>query len=57
MKNDKLHAYIESLIPESPDFFIEMEEYAAENKVPIMEVAGMEAMLQLLRIETAGKNS
>jgi len=50
MKNDKLHAYIENLIPERPEFFINIEAYAAENNVPIMEVAGMEAMLQFLRI-------
>lgn len=50
MKNDKLHAYIEKLIPERPEFFVNMESYAAENNVPIMELAGMEAMIQFLRI-------
>lgn len=50
MQNDKIHAYIESLIPERPEFFMKMENYAAENHVPIMEPAGMEAMLQVLRI-------
>jgi predicted O-methyltransferase YrrM len=50
LENDKLNAYIENLIPERPDFFMKMEEYASENGVPIMEVAGMEAMLQILRI-------
>lgn len=28
-----------------------MEQYAAENGIPIMELAGIEAMLQLLRIQ------
>jgi len=50
MKNDKVHAYIENLIPERPEFFVNMETYAAENNIPIMELAGMEAMIQLLRI-------
>jgi predicted O-methyltransferase YrrM len=32
-----------------------MEEFAAENKVPIMELAGIEAMLQILRIQNSKK--
>ncbi len=32
-----------------------MEKFAAENKVPIMELAGIEAMLQILRIQTSTK--
>lgn len=55
MKNDKLEAYIENLIPERPGFFIGMEAYAAENKVPIMEIIGMETMLQFLRIKQPEK--
>ncbi|WP_071395856.1 O-methyltransferase [Bacillus tuaregi] len=50
MKSDKIQAYIENLIPDRPDFFIQMEAYASENNVPIMELAGMEAMLQFLRL-------
>ncbi|MBB6445934.1 O-methyltransferase [Bacillus benzoevorans] len=50
MQNDKIHAYIENLIPERPEFFMKMEKYAADYHVPIMEPAGMEAMLQILRI-------
>lgn len=50
MQYDKIHAYIESLIPERQEFFIQMENYAAEHCVPIMEAPGMEAMLQILRI-------
>nr|WP_295969585.1 O-methyltransferase [uncultured Bacillus sp.] len=50
MQNDKIHAYIDSLIPERPEFFMKMEKYAAEHHVPIMETAGMETMLQMLRI-------
>ena len=35
--------------------FTEMENYAIENKVPIMELVGIEALLQLLRIQNAKK--
>ena len=55
MLNDKLHSYIEELIPEREPLFIEMENYAKENKVPIMELVGIEALLQLLRIHDSKK--
>lgn len=51
MMNDKLHAYIEAIIPDRPEMLSKMEHYARENAVPIMELAGIEAMLQLLRIQ------
>lgn len=51
MQNDKLHAYIEGLIPNRQDLFNEMEMLAKENHIPIMELAGIEAMLQILRIQ------
>ena len=51
----KLHSYIEELIPGREPLFIEMENYAIENKVPIMELAGIEAMLQFLRIQDSKK--
>ncbi|MGD6853726.1 O-methyltransferase [Bacillus infantis] len=51
MLTDKVHGYIEGLIPERPGLFLEMEEYAKENGVPIMELPGIEALLQLLRIQ------
>lgn len=51
MENEKLHAYIESIIPARSELFEKMEEYAEKNGVPIMELAGIEAMLQLLRIQ------
>ncbi|MEH7390951.1 O-methyltransferase [Bacillus sp. JJ1474] len=51
MKADKLHAYIEGIIPARPKLLEEMEQYAKENEVPIMELAGIEALLQLLRIQ------
>lgn len=51
MMNDKLHAYIEEIIPERTRLLDKMEQYAKEHNVPIMELAGIEAMLQLLRIQ------
>lgn len=43
-------AYVESLVPDREPGIIEIEEYAKEHGVPIMELVGMEAMLQFLRL-------
>lgn len=51
MLNERLHAYIEDLVPKRNPLLTEMECYAKEHSVPIMELAGIEAMLQLLRIQ------
>jgi predicted O-methyltransferase YrrM len=48
--NEKLHSYIEGLISERNPLLTEMERYASVHNVPIMELAGIETMLQLLRI-------
>jgi predicted O-methyltransferase YrrM len=53
--NLKLHFYIEGLIPERNPLLTEMEGYAKEHNIPIMELAGIEAMLQLLRIQQSKK--
>ncbi|QVY60464.1 O-methyltransferase [Cytobacillus gottheilii] len=53
LQNDKLHTYIEKLTKERPPLLMEMEQYAEENGVPIMELVGIEALLQLLRIQQA----
>ncbi|WP_059171232.1 O-methyltransferase [Bacillus sp. FJAT-27445] len=50
MLDEKLQTYIDSLIPARNGLFAEMEAYAKEHHVPIMEPAGMEALLQILRI-------
>jgi predicted O-methyltransferase YrrM len=50
--NEKLHSYIEGLVPDRDSLVLEMENYAKENHVPIMELAGIEAMLQILRIQS-----
>ena len=52
---DSVIQYIESLIPERPEFFMRMENYASEHHVPIMESTGIEAMLQILRIKNPKK--
>lgn len=43
--------YIQSFIPERNELLLEMEAYAKENHVPIMELSGIEALNQLLRIQ------
>lgn len=43
------------MIPGRPSLFVEMETYAKENKVPIMELVGIETLLQLLRIQDSNK--
>lgn len=55
MLNEKLHSYIEELVPARNSLLTEMEGYAKEHKIPIMELAGMETMLQLLRIQQSKK--
>ncbi len=51
MLSEALQAYLDSLIQPRADLIAEMEEYADKNGVPIMEPAGIETMLQLLRIQ------
>jgi len=51
MMNEQLHEYIESLIPDRSTLLAEMEQYAKEHNVPIMESVGIEAMLQILRLK------
>lgn len=55
MLNEKLHFYIEGLIPERNPLLLEMERFAKEYHIPIMELAGIETMLQLLRIQHSKK--
>ena len=44
-------AYIESFIPQRNELLLEMERFAQENHVPIMQLAGIESLNQLLRIQ------
>jgi predicted O-methyltransferase YrrM len=48
--NEELQAYIEKKIQPRNELLQEMEEYALVENVPIMELIGIEALLQLLRI-------
>lgn len=48
--SDEITVYLESLIPSRDNIIQEMEVYAKENDVPIMELVGIEAMLQILRL-------
>ena len=43
--------YIESFIKPRNELLLEMEQFAKENHVPIMALAGIEALNQLLRIQ------
>lgn len=51
MLNEKLQDYIDSLIEPRNKLLAEMEEFAHIHGVPIMEAAGIETMLQFLRIQ------
>jgi predicted O-methyltransferase YrrM len=53
--DQQLIAYIENLIPGRGELFNDMEAYAKEHNVPIMELVGMETLLQLLRIHQPKK--
>ena len=55
MENEQVLEYIENLIPDRKKQFMEMEEYAKQNNVPIMELIGIETLLQLLRIQQPKK--
>lgn len=47
--------YVENLIPESPQFVKEIEQYAQEHEVPIMEKIGIEVLLLLLSMQKPTK--
>ncbi|MED3962125.1 O-methyltransferase [Niallia taxi] len=47
--------YIENLIPDRSEAFKEIEQYAVEHDVPIMELVGIETLLQLLRMHQPKK--
>lgn len=44
-------AYTNSFIPVRNDLLLEMEQYAEENYVPIMQLPAIETLLQMLRIQ------
>ncbi|MGD7044060.1 O-methyltransferase [Jeotgalibacillus proteolyticus] len=53
--NKKVYEYIEKFYNDRPAFFIKMEEYADEHDVPIMELDGIETLLQWLRFQQPEK--
>lgn len=48
--NGKIEQYLHSLIPERTGLLKELEDFAMENNVPIMEPEGIEVLLQILRL-------
>ena len=50
MKDD-IHGYIESLLTPREGLLAEMEQYAAEHRVPIMEPVGMDTLLSILKLQ------
>lgn len=43
--------YLKELIKPRNELFMEMEQYAQENHVPIMQLAGMESLIHLLSLQ------
>lgn len=50
MIQGKLKEYLQETLPKRSPFFEEMEQYAIQYKVPIMDPYSMETLLQLLRL-------
>nr|WP_221636172.1 O-methyltransferase [Listeria immobilis] len=50
-----IHEYLLKHIPESSPFFVELETYAKENEVPIMEPDSLYCLLQILDIQKPKK--
>ncbi|XXM73643.1 O-methyltransferase [Lysinibacillus sphaericus] len=51
MMDEKVINYIESITPKRSPLLEEMEQYAEEHHVPIMELVGIEALLGILAIQ------
>ncbi|KAA0549305.1 O-methyltransferase [Bacillus sp. BGMRC 2118] len=50
MVPSEMEQYLQALIPEREPLLMEIEQYARDNGVPIMELVGIEALLQFLRL-------
>jgi predicted O-methyltransferase YrrM len=48
--DEAINEYLVNLTPSRNEFFSKMEKFAHEKHVPIMDVIGIEALLQLLRL-------
>ncbi|MDG3043252.1 methyltransferase [Bacillus sp. B6(2022)] len=55
IEDDQINDYIEDLIEPSPDAIAQLEEYAKEHHVPIMEKVSIELLLQLLSLKKPKK--
>lgn len=55
MVSDQVNNYVSSLIKRRNSFLTEIEEYAHENDIPIMDIVSMEVMLQILTLAQATK--
>lgn len=53
--SEQIEAYLRELLPPRKGLIAEMEHYAEEHGVPIMEPEGIEALLQILRLQKAGR--
>lgn len=53
MNNEKLQSYLDSLLPSRNELLVEMEVFAENHGVPIMERTGIEILLQVLRLHDA----
>ncbi|MGR3765138.1 O-methyltransferase [Rossellomorea sp. NS-SX7] len=51
MMNEQVINYIESIVRKRSPLLAEMEQYAEEHHVPIMELVGIEALLGILSIQ------
>lgn len=49
--DEQVSQYIEKMLPARNPFFLQLEQEAVENKVPIMDLTGIEVMLQYMRIQ------
>lgn len=50
MVSNEVNQYIEKIIPTRSDQVLEMEQYAKEHNVPIMDLVGIEALLSYVRL-------
>lgn len=47
---NKLNNYLDALVPKRPSWMLELEQYARENRVPIMETSSMNFLTQLVSL-------
>ncbi|GAE35061.1 O-methyltransferase [Halalkalibacter akibai] len=50
MINKEVEKYLKSLVPSRGDEIEQIEEFAQVNEVPIMDLVGMESLLQLMKL-------